>query len=129
MKLPDLEAFTSNLSEVVDELQSAAVECVEAGLEIQRAEMTKGLERHRDSGAAADAEKQIRMLQEGNIVEGAVGLRFPDDEGYFHALYQEYGSPTFDKDPWLRPAVDGTKGRIRKRWKEILAKRLGVTTK
>ena len=68
-----------------------------------------------------------------SIEVGAMDIRGEDKDG-FHIIYQEYGSPghttakgkqagVFRADPWLRPAVETAKKRLRvvthaalKRW-------------
>jgi hypothetical protein len=111
------------------------MECVQAAQEIQYAAMREGLERHskkdaehpRRTGAAVNEMRVSKIELDGNTTRGSVGMYYATaSPGFFHALYQEFGSPTFTKDPWMRPAIENTAAAIRRKWREIIQKKIGV---
>ena len=130
LNIPALERLIDDNRKAIDDLDATAVECVRVGLNIQRAAIEEGLDRHRWTGKALEGIHVNPVERNGNVVSGTLGQYFGlDKEAFMHALYQEYGSPTFKADPWLRPAIDSTKPLIRKVWRGIIKKHTGVTTK
>ena len=127
---PDLNKYIGEFAMVIDDLDAAAVECVETGQQIQYDAMIANLEKHKDTGAALEALEKKSIIVEGNQVTANTGMYFSEGSpGFFHAQWQEYGSPTFKADPWLRPAIDNTKATIRRTWKGIVQRRVGVKLK
>lgn len=107
------------------DIDAAVMEALDEVANVLLAEMHKGVERHRDTGHAYDAIERTEVQRAGNyawVEVGAIHIRAEHKDG-FHVIYQEYGSPTFAADPWLRPVMEN-KALVRKtvmavfeRWK------------
>ena len=125
LDMKGLAEYLEDLKKLDGDIMEAAVQCADEGLKIQHEEMLKGLERHKRTGRGIEALTLGKAEIKGYIAEGEITLGKQNWQGPF---FQEYGAvykghTLFVKDPWLRPAIDGTKGKIRKRWKEIFAEK------
>jgi hypothetical protein len=138
IQTPKFEELLADYAKKIDDINAAARECVEAGQEIQYQAMKQGLERHKKTGAALKALVKDPIVQEGNTVSTRTGTDIKANEkGFFDGNWQEFGvkplpsggKPRFLKDPWFRPAIDSTKGKIRSQWKVIIKRRAGIDTK
>ena len=120
LNMKGFENYMEKLVKLGGDIDSAAIECLEVGQEIQYEEMKKGLERHKDTGEALAALVKEPIQSDGSYHSVKTGTSIDANQaGFFHGIYQEYGSPTTKIDPWFRPAVDGTKRKIRAVWKQI----------
>jgi hypothetical protein len=138
IQTPNFDSLLYDYAKKIDDINAAARECVKAGQEIQYQAMKQGLDRHKQTGAALKALVKDPIVQEGNMVRTATGTDIKANrKGFFDGNWQEFGvkpnksggKPRFVKDPWFRPAVDGTKSKIRAQWKVIIKRRAGIDTK
>jgi HK97 gp10 family phage protein len=81
-------------------------------------EMQAGADPHILTRAVWDAIEKKDAKQDGNYISGEVGVNPDKSPGAWHAVFQEYGAPTFPADPFIRPAFE--KKRVRKLLRKIL---------
>lgn len=108
-----LESFLLKRATELEQLDidAAVVESLEIIGEQMLLDMQEGVARHQRTGKAYSALKMKPVVSAGNyhsVEVGAMDIRGADKDG-FHIIYQEYGSPTFPADPWLRPAMEKLK--------------------
>lgn len=128
--LEGMDEWLNALEKMGKNMEAAAVECVDAAQDIVLEDQRERLERHRRTGDAVRALQKKPVKRKGTEFSGEVGTftKSRQDKnfaGFLHSRMQEYGTPTFPADPWLRPSVEENGGRIRGKWREIL-KRWGV---
>lgn len=124
IQLPNLENLALSYQVDIDRVEQVAVESLQDLCRIAEEEMRAGLKRHEAETGNGVKSLQLHIehipngivCQLGSFMTG--GSR--SEEGYFHAFFQEYGSPTTVKDPWFRPAAD----KLKKDWKKAVRKAL-----
>ncbi len=123
--LPNFNAIVNDYQAIADELDDAAYECIETAQSIQYDAMIEGLSRHRKTGGAMRAlrKKPIRREANRTYTDLGIDLQGGNDGEFWGALAQEYGTPHFKKDPWMRPAIDNSKAKIEAAWRSIFARR------
>ena len=118
-KMPDFDKFVAQTEAAKDKIDEIAAACVADARDIQYDAMMDGLARHRKTGASMAALTKTEVKQDGNrftadiVLEGDAKNNM---DGFWGAWMQEYGSPRFAKDPWMRPAIDNSKPRIKAAW-------------
>lgn len=123
IQLPNLENLALSYQVDIDRVEQVAVESLQDLCRIAEDEMRAGLARHKDTGNGMDSlNLQVIPITNGIICElGAYYTHHSrSEDGFYHALFQEYGSPTTVKDPWFRPAAD----KLKKDWKKAVRKAL-----
>lgn len=108
-----LDRMLSKMADDVAEIDidGAVVEALDEIGDTMLTDMQEAVARHRKEGRAYRAVKKLPVDSAGNyhqVEVGAMDIRKGDQDG-FHVIYQEYGSPTFPADPWLRPAMERMK--------------------
>lgn len=130
--LPDFNAIAGDYQTKADELDDAAYECIQVAQQIQYDAMVEGLKRHRKTGdAIATLEKKpIKRETNRTYTDLRIELKGGNDDAFWGAWAQEYGATApgsgkvrFVKDPWMRPAIDGSKAKITAAWRGIMARR------
>ena len=117
------DEYFEQLKKLGGDVETAGVECVEAGVDILYQEMHKRIARHKDSGAELASLVKEPVKNYSGYIHGFAGtVKDRNPEGFMRSVYQEFGSPTFSKDPWLRPAEQAAKRKYTKRCEEILKK-------
>jgi HK97 gp10 family phage protein len=112
----------SGLGEWIEKIQKAGNSipeackaAVNAATPIVEADMKAGAERHRKSGDVVKAIETTPAEVDGYGVYASVGIDMEKHPEAKHAVYQEYGdghSPEFP-DPFVRPAFDNNKAKIK----------------
>lgn len=91
--------------------------------------MIDGAEPHRRTGKVVEAIEISDIKQDGNFIYAEIGINEEKaKDGGWVAVFQEYGSPTFKKDPFIRPAFDNNKSRVKSIQRSVL-KRWGMPIK
>lgn len=133
-KIPNFNAFIADTNAKKEDLDVLAERCITAAQGIQFAAMRAGLARHKRTGAALKALQKNPVQRDGNRTFAETGItlegtRATDMNGFWAAWFQEYGAARHDSgkvlfkaDPWLRPAIDGSKSQIKAAWKKIFTR-------
>ena len=127
VKLPDFSKLLERYDGVSSKVDEVAERCVEEGSEWLMSRLRAGLERHRRTGAAVSTLTVKPMSKSGTEYSVEVGA-FADGgrlDGYMHAVWQEFGSPRFRADPWIRPVSAEAKRELPKRWRAIMKEMVG----
>lgn len=121
LKMPDVSKLAERYQTAAEEMDAVAEECVSLGADHLLERFRARLEEHRRTGAAVESLVRKPLVREGNRVSIDVGAFYDKEhrQGFLHALYQEYGTPTFEKDPWLRPEVDGARTELNKKYRAV----------
>jgi HK97 gp10 family phage protein len=91
--------------------------------------MKAGAAPHIRTGKVYEAIEITDIKQDGNFIYTEVGINEEKaKEGAWVAVFQEYGTPTFKKDPFIRPAFDNNRSKVRSIQRNVL-KRWGVPVK
>lgn len=125
--LPNLNKMLEQYQGASSRVDEVARECIEQGMEYMYVEMALRLAEHQRTGRALKSLKRKPINREGTIYSSSVGVYFDaeDNGGYMHAVYQEYGTPTFKKDPWLRPVMDAAPKHLKNIYADIIREKLG----
>ncbi|APM39399.1 HK97-gp10 family putative phage morphogenesis protein [Clostridium kluyveri] len=120
--LKAIEALGKNVDDAVIE---AVNESVDPILE----DMQEGAARHMDKRTVYDAIEATPATKSGNTISSFVGIDMKKNPNARHAVFQEYGdghSAGFP-DPFIRPAFDNNKKRV-KQIQKLVLKKWGVPT-
>lgn len=123
--LPNLDKYLEKIESAGNSIDEACKEAVNAALPIVEKSMKTGAERHRKTGAVANAIEITPAKQEGNFIYGVVGIDMQKHPEALPGVFQEYGdghSPGFP-DPFVRPAVDDNRKEILAAERAVLKKR------
>ena len=110
-----LDAYLEKIKSAGRNIEEACKAAVNAATPIVEADMKAGAERHKDSGAVVDAIESTRAQADGYGVWASVGIDTEKHPEAIHGVYQEYGdghSLGFP-DPFVRPAFDNNKAKIK----------------
>ena len=131
--LPNFNAMVNGYAAKVDQLDDVAYECIKEAQTIQYDAMIDGLKRHKKTGDAISSREKKPIQRDANrtYTDLSIELNKGNNDGAFWGAWaQEYGSRVkksgkvrFKKDPWMRPAIDGSKNKIEKAWRGIMQKR------
>lgn len=128
-KLSGFEEYLSKIQKIDGSIDDAVKEAIKESAQPIVKEMKEGAERHRRTGKVADAIEVTNIKQDGNFIYVEIGVdRDKAWKGAWHAVFQEYGSPTFPKDPFIRPAFDNNKSNAKSIQRKVL-KKWGVPVK
>lgn len=121
IKMPDFAALAEKYQTAAADLDAAAEECVDKAADHMLERFKARLEAHKRSGDALNSMQRKPIVREGNRVSIDIGTFYVKEhrQGFMHALYQEFGSPTFKKDPWLRPEVDAAGPDLKKIYRAV----------
>ncbi|WP_373232105.1 HK97-gp10 family putative phage morphogenesis protein [Cohnella sp.] len=125
--LSGLDEYLKRIEQAGKNAEDAVIMAIEESCEIVRADMVAGAERHRNRGEVVEAIAVSPVTKDGYVYSAAVGIDLNEHPEAFHGIYQEYGdahSPGFP-DPFVRPAFDNNKNKVKKKQREIL-KREGM---
>lgn len=123
--LPNLDKYLEKIESAGNSIDEACKEAVNAALPIVEKSMKAGAERHRKTGAVANAIEITPAKQEGNFIYGVVGIDMQKHPEALPGVFQEYGdghSPCFP-DPFVRPAVDDNRKEVLAAERAVLKKR------
>ena len=115
LTISGLDKYLEKIKAAGKNIEEACKAAVNVATPIVEADMKAGAERHKDSGAVVDAIESTRAQADGYGVWASVGIDTEKHPEAIHAVYQEYGdghSPRFP-DPFVRPAVDNNKAKIK----------------
>lgn len=120
MKVPNFEKICEKYNAAGDGVLQVAVNTANRTADWALAEMKAKLEPHKRTGAALEACIKSNLEVGVSTVSVTVGVQ--DTKGnrqaFLHGVWQEYGSPTFQKDPWFRPVQDRMRSQINRIAKE-----------
>ncbi|MEA4919381.1 MAG: HK97-gp10 family putative phage morphogenesis protein [Clostridiaceae bacterium] len=119
-----LDEYLAKIQAAGNNIEEACKAAVNAAAPIVEADMKAGAERHKDSGDVVDAIEAKPAETSGYGVWASVGIDMEKHPEAIHAVYQEYGdghSPGFP-DPFVRPAFDNNKAKIKAAEKAELKK-------
>lgn len=122
--LPNFDGYLQKIKEAGNNIDEACKKAINASLPIIEEDMKKGAERHKRSGEVLNAIEITPARVEGNWIYGTVGIDIKKNPDAFHAVYQEYGDGHSQEfpDPFIRPAYDNNKSKIKKIQREVLKK-------
>lgn len=128
-KLTGVEEYLKKVQSAGNNIENAVKEAIKESAKPVLDDMKNGAERHRRSGEVVEAIEQSEVKQEGNFIYTEIGVNEDKaKEGAWVAVFQEYGSPTFPKDPFIRPAFDNNKSKVKSIQRKVL-KKWGVPVK
>lgn len=124
-KLTGLEEYLSNVNKAGNDVVEAAKEAIEESVKPIVQEMKAGAQPHsvKYTGDVYDAIEATPVKVDGNKIYSDVGINEEKaKEGAWVAVFQEFGAPHFPKDPFIRPAFDNNRNKIRSAQRKILKK-------
>jgi HK97 gp10 family phage protein len=128
-KLTGVEEYLKKINEAGNNIDNAVKEAIKESAQPILEDMKAGAERHKRTGAVVEAVEVTEIKQDGNFIYVEIGVNEEKAKaGAWHAVFQEYGSPTFEKDPFIRPAFDNNKNDVKKIQRKVL-KKWGVPIK
>ena len=122
--LPNFDGYLQKIKDAGNNIDEACKKAINASLPIIEDEMKRGAERHKNKGEVLNAIESTEAKVEGNWIYGAAGINTDKHPEALHAIYEEYGdghSPEFP-DPFIRPAYDNNKSKIKKIQRDVLKK-------
>lgn len=128
--LPNFDEYLKKIEASGKSIDEACKKAVNACLPIVEEDMKKGAARHRKGKGKYGTDDVYNAISSkeatisGNFISGKVGIDTNEHPEAFHAVYQEYGdghSAEFP-DPFIRPAYDDNKNKIKKIQREVLRK-------
>jgi HK97 gp10 family phage protein len=123
-ELKGLEKYLETLAEAGQNVDASATRAVEAGSEVAQAGMVRRVPV--DTGNLRDHIRIKGPEQDGNFISAEVGVihsaGFTDADTARYGNAQEYGTAEMAAQPYIRPALDEDKGKIRKVMRESLEK-------
>jgi HK97 gp10 family phage protein len=114
MERIELKGFDEYLTKVEAagrDVVQATKHAINESTDYAQKEMVRGAEKHRRTGAVVEAIEAQSAKQDGNFIYGMVGVNTEKHPKAWHAVFQEYGAPTFPADPFIRPALNKNKLR------------------
>lgn len=138
-KLTGVEEYLKKVQEAGNNIDDAVKEAIKESAKPILDEMKSGASRHgigehttpkgytyKRTGEVLDSLEITDIKTDGNFIYAEVGVNEEKaKEGAWVAVFQEFGSPTFPADPFIRPAFDNNKSRVKSIQKGVL-KRWGV---
>lgn len=125
-QLPDLNKIIDSNELAGNRVEEAAEACVESAGRYLYEEMSARLAAHKRTGRALESLERKPTDKQGAVYTSQVGAFFnAENGGFMHAVFQEYGTPTFPKDPWLRPVMDNAPKALKKIYTDIIRSKLG----
>lgn len=115
-----LEEYLQRIQAVGKNLDAAVKAAVFESSEIIYDSMLAGAWPHIRTGAVSDAITVDQPMQNGNYIFSGIGIDTDEHPEAIHAVFQEYGAPNFPADPFIRPAFDNNKGKVKKKQREVL---------
>jgi HK97 gp10 family phage protein len=116
MDLKGLEDYIEALAAAGLDVDQAVAEALDAGADIVLADMRSNVpvgQGYPDAGyLLSDLEKR-GPYRIGNYTVVWVGLGFRDREKSLHGIFVEYGTVKMAARPYIRPAFDNNRARIR----------------
>lgn len=74
------------------------------------------------TGAVSRSVEATGVIREGNRIYAEVGIDGSKEPGGWHAVFEEYGTPTQPANPGIRPAFEKWRGKSKAIFKRILTK-------
>ena len=122
-KLNGLEEYLSNVNKVGNDIVQATKEAIEESVKPIVEEMKVGAEPHILTSKVYNAIEATPVKVDGNKIYSDVGINEEKaKEGAWTAVFQEFGSPHFPKSPFIRPAFDNNRSKIKSAQRKILKK-------
>ena len=115
-----LEEYLQRVQATGRSVDGAVKMAVRESSEIVYDAMRDGARPHIRTGAVYDAIQLDGAHQSGNYIFCGVGVDTEEHPEAIHAVFQEYGAPTFPADPFIRPAFDDNKRKVVKKQREVL---------
>jgi len=115
LTISGLDEYLAKIKAAGNNIDEACKSAINNALPIVEKSMKAGAERHRKNGKVVDAIETTPAQQHGNLIYGTVGIDMEKHPEAKHGVYQEYGdghSPEFP-DPFVRPAIDENKAKIK----------------
>jgi len=115
LTISGLDEYLAKIKAAGNSIEDACKAAVDAATPIVEADMKAGAERHRDKSDVVNAIETTRAEVYGYGVWASVGIDTEKHPEAKHGIYQEYGdghSPGFP-DPFVRPAFDNNKAKIK----------------
>ena len=116
--LKGLEPWLEDLAAAAKDIDAAAGRAIEAGQDVA----LKGM-RRRAPKDTHNLEEHLVITEvriDGNFVYGEVGLIGADADTARYGNAQEYGTSNMAAHPYIRPTMQGDKGKIRKAMRVVL---------
>jgi len=110
-----LDEYLARIKAAGNNIEEACKAAVDAAAQIVEKSMIEGAERHKDKGEVVAAIETTPAQVSGYGVYATVGIDAEKHPEAKHGVYQEYGdghSPGFP-DPFVRPAFDNNKSKVR----------------
>ena len=120
-KLTGLEEYLKKVQKAGNSIDDAVREAIKESVKPIVNDIKAGAERHRRTGDVADSIGSDMPIQSGNYIYAVIGV-ISDEPRAWTAVFQEYGSPTFPKDPFIRPAFDNNKNQVKSIQRKVLKK-------
>ncbi len=111
--MKSVNRYVENISKI--DTNAAVAAALDEAADILLEQMQEAVYKHHRKENAYKSIKRTEVEIHGNYISvevGALFIRSVDKKG-FHVIYQEYGSPTFAADPWLRSTLEKSRTQIK----------------
>ncbi len=124
LSISGMDEYLQKIKNAGNSIEDACKAAVNASTPIVKADMIAGAERHKDTGDVVNAIEATPAEVVGAGVSAFVGIDMDKHPEAIHGVYQEYGdghSHGFP-DPFVRPAFDNNKAKVKAAQKAELKK-------
>ena len=129
LTISGLDEYLAKIKAAGNNIEEACKAAVDAAAPIVEADMKLGAAKHKDNGDVLDAIESTPAEADGYGVYATVGIDAEKHPEAKHGVYQEYGGgPKAHRnkkfpDPFVRPAFDNNKAKVKAIEKAELKKR------
>lgn len=120
VSLKGLDEYLEKVENMGGNIEEIIPAALEESAKVVLGYMEKGSERHKRTGDVYEAIEMEPTQKSGNTFSVEIGINLDKHPEAIHAVFQEYGAPTFPADPFIRPAFDNNKAKIKRIQKKIL---------
>jgi HK97 gp10 family phage protein len=124
IRLSGFDEYLKKIEQAGKNVDEAVRKAIDESVKPIVEDMKAGATRHKRSGDVYEAIRATPAERSGNYTYSNVGVDIDNHPEAIEAVFQEYGdshSPGFP-DPFIRPAFDNNKSKIKKIQREVLIK-------
>jgi HK97 gp10 family phage protein len=124
IELTGIDEYLKKIQNIGGNIDNVVMEAINESVKPIEKSMIEGAMRHKDNGDVVNSIEAQAAVRDGNIISAKVGIDLQKHPDGFHAVYQEYGGHQ-DKsfpDPFIRPAFDLNKNKVKSIQRKILKK-------
>lgn len=126
-ELKGIEEYLEQIKKAGGNIDETVSKAIEESAKPVYEDIRTWAERHKMTGETLEGIDISEVQQDGDKFFIEVGVNTEKSKNAWHAVFVEYGTPTQNADPGIRPAFDNNKSKVKKIQRQIL-KQGGVPT-